>query len=52
MLLEQPFVKDGDQKINDLIIQAIAQLKENIVVSRFARFELGEATLPPEGGEE
>ena len=52
VLLEQPFVKDGDQKINDLIIQAIAQLKENIVVSRFARFELGEATLPPEGGEE
>lgn len=51
VLLEQPFVKDNDVKVNDVIIQAIAQLKENILVSRFARFELGENELPPEDGE-
>jgi elongation factor Ts len=40
-LLRQPFVKDDKMVVNDLIIQAIAQIKENIKVSRFARFELG-----------
>ena len=41
-LLGQPFVRDGDVTVGDLIIQAIAELKENILVRRFARFELGE----------
>ena len=49
-LLKQPFVKDGDVTVGDLIIQAVAALKENVVVSRFARFELGEAALPENGG--
>jgi elongation factor Ts len=41
-ILEQPFVKDGDQTIQDLINDAIAKLQENIILRRFARFEVGE----------
>ena len=40
-LLEQPFVKDNDIKINDLLTQKIAKLGENIRVSRFVRFQVG-----------
>jgi elongation factor Ts len=42
VLLEQPFIKDDSKTIGDLIQQAIAELGENIAVSRFARFALGE----------
>jgi elongation factor Ts len=43
-LLDQVFVKDPDQKkkIKDLITEKVAKLGENIVVRRFARFQLGE----------
>jgi len=41
-LLEQPFVKDDSIKIKALITDAIRILGENIVVRRFARYELGE----------
>jgi elongation factor Ts len=43
-LMEQPFVKDDKVKIKDLITDAIRVTGENIVVRRFARFELGEPT--------
>jgi elongation factor Ts len=42
-LLEQPFIKDEKVKVKDLITEAIRTLGENIVLRRFARFELGEA---------
>ena len=41
-LLEQPFVKDPDQKISDLLTAKIATIGENITIRRFARFEKGE----------
>jgi elongation factor Ts len=41
-LLEQPFIRDDDVKIGDVIGQKIAIIGENIVLRRFARFELGE----------
>ncbi len=41
-LLEQPFVKDEDIAIKDLLNNAISKLGENIVVKRFARFRMGE----------
>lgn len=41
-LLEQPFVKDDKIKIKDLITDVIRKTGENIVVRRFARYELGE----------
>jgi elongation factor Ts len=40
-LLEQPFIKDEDVTIRDLIASKIAKLGENIKVRRYARFELG-----------
>lgn len=44
VLLEQPFIKDPDKTIEELITEKVAELKENIVLRRFARFELGETT--------
>ena len=43
-LLEQPFIKEPQRTVNQLVTDAIAQLGENIVVRRFARFQLGETT--------
>jgi len=41
-LLEQPFVKDEDRTVEEVIKDHIALLGENIVLRRFVRFELGE----------
>lgn len=41
-LLDQPFIKDPDKKVRDLIQEAIARLQENIVIRRFVRYHLGE----------
>jgi len=41
-LLEQPFIKDPDKSVNDLVTEKIAKIGENIKVRRFVRFELGE----------
>jgi len=40
-LLEQPWVRDPEKKIKDIINETIARLGENIIVRRFVRFELG-----------
>lgn len=40
-LMKQPFVKDEDITVQDLVTKSIAEIKENIRVARFARFELG-----------
>ena len=41
-LLEQPFIKDDDLTVKDLIAQTIARTGENLRVRRFVRYELGE----------
>lgn len=41
-LLEQPFVKNPDQTIEKLVIEAVAKLGENITVRRFTRYKVGE----------
>ncbi|ADL42911.1 translation elongation factor Ts [Caldicellulosiruptor obsidiansis OB47] len=41
-LLEQPWIKNPDMKIKDLLTEKIAKIGENIVIRRFARFERGE----------
>ncbi len=51
-LLRQPFVRDGDYTVSDIITQAVGELKENIRVGRFARFELGEVYDDGAGEEE
>ncbi|MFQ5666010.1 MAG: translation elongation factor Ts [Candidatus Binatia bacterium] len=43
-LLEQPFIKAPQHTVGQRVTDAIAQLGENIVVRRFARFQLGETT--------
>ena len=40
-LLEQTFIRDQDQTISQIVTVAIAKLGENIVVKRFARFQIG-----------
>lgn len=42
-LLEQGFVKNPDQTINDLVKSKIAELGENIIIRRFTRYQVGEA---------
>jgi elongation factor Ts len=42
VLLEQPFVKDTQLTVGQLVAAKIGTLKENIVVRRFARFKVGE----------
>jgi elongation factor Ts len=41
-LLLQPYIRDSNITIQDLINETIARIGENIKVSRFARFEVGE----------
>lgn len=41
-LLEQPFVKNPDITVGQLLTELIAKIGENIVIRRFARFERGE----------
>lgn len=41
-LLEQPYVRDDKMKVKDLITQTIAKVGENMKVTRFVRFSLGD----------
>ncbi len=41
-LLEQPYVKEPEKTIEQVIIENIAKLGENISIRRFARFKVGE----------
>jgi elongation factor Ts len=41
-LMEQPFVKNPEQTIKDLVTEKVAKLGENIVVRRFVRYQIGE----------
>lgn len=41
-LLEQPFVKECDKKISDLVNEKVASIGEKIEIRRFERFELGQ----------
>ena len=41
-LLEQQFIKDSDKKVVDVLNELISKIGENLVIRRFARFEVGE----------
>jgi elongation factor Ts len=45
-LLDQAFIKNPDQSIKDLVSSKIAELGENIVIRRFARYAVGEDLEP------
>ncbi|MBI4367782.1 MAG: translation elongation factor Ts [Candidatus Omnitrophica bacterium] len=40
-LLDQKFIKDEDQKVQDLLTNLISKLGERVVIKRFRRFEIG-----------
>lgn len=42
-LLEQPFVKDPDKNVQELLTERIARIGENMKVARFTRYVLGES---------
>jgi len=42
-LADQPFIREPEKKIKDLITEKIAKFGENIVVSRFVRFQVGQS---------
>jgi elongation factor Ts len=42
-LLQQPYVRDPDISIQDLLNELIAKIGENITIKRFVRFQVGEA---------
>jgi elongation factor Ts len=41
-LLDQPFIRDNNKTIDELLKETIAKVGENIKISRFTRFQLGE----------
>ena len=41
-LMEQPYIKDSDKTIKELLKEKIATIGENIVIRRFTRYEVGE----------
>ncbi len=41
-LLEQNFIKDNDKTIQDLLTSTISSVGENVTISRFSRYEVGE----------
>jgi len=44
VLLDQPFAKDDKRTVDQMLKEGIAKLGENITISRFARFKVGEAS--------
>ena len=51
VLLEQNYVKNPDQTIQDLLSDTISTLGENIEIKRFSRFQLGELSSPEDNSE-
>jgi elongation factor Ts len=41
-LLEQPFIKDPDKTVQDIVNEKIAMIGEKISIRRFVRYEMGE----------
>lgn len=42
VLLEQPFVKDSDKTVGEMIAEVVGRIRENIQVRRFSRYKLGD----------
>ena len=47
-LLKQPYIRDDSLTVEDLIMQNVAAIGENIIIRRFERWELGEASAKPQ----
>ncbi|MCS7010724.1 MAG: translation elongation factor Ts [Anaerolineales bacterium] len=44
VLLRQPYIRDAEKTVEQLLLETIAATGENIVIRRFARWELGEVS--------
>ena len=42
LLLEQPYIRDTNMSVEELVKSYIAKLGENIQIARFVRFNVGE----------
>lgn len=42
-LLEQPFIKDPDVTVGEMLTRHVAKLGENMTVRRFVRYQMGES---------
>ena len=42
-LLQQPYVRDPDMTVEDLLNETIGKIGENITIRRFCRFQIGES---------
>jgi elongation factor Ts len=42
VLLEQPYIREDSKTVKDLVTEVAAKVGENVVVRRFARFQLGQ----------
>jgi elongation factor Ts len=51
-LLEQPFIKQSDRTVQEIVQEAVVRFGVNVEVRRFARFQLGETATKesPAGG--
>ena len=52
VLMEQPWLHDDKQKVREVLTHLISEIKENIVIRRFARYSLGETVTATETTEE
>ena len=41
VLIDQPFVKQPEKTVKDMLNEAIAKIRENITIRRFTRYQLG-----------
>ena len=44
-LMEQVYIKDSEKKVSELLTESIATLGENITISRYIRFAVGESNV-------
>jgi elongation factor Ts len=51
VLLRQEYIRDSAKTVQDLVNEVVAAIGENIVIRRFARFELGEHSQEDEDEE-
>ncbi len=47
-LIEQAYIKDSEKKVSELLTESIATLGENITISRYVRFAVGETDIANE----
>ena len=52
LLLEQPYIRDPNMNVDELVKSYVGKLGENIKVARFVRFNVGEGAAAEEGDEE